>query len=100
MDFIEPWEEYEHNSNHAEKELARELCKDHSLYNVKASALAHRCDCDDILFQLSDFTHEYAVVHLTYSIESDPAYPLTELFENWEAWKNNRMISDNQDYTC
>ncbi|RCU50572.1 hypothetical protein DU002_09135 [Corallincola holothuriorum] len=100
MEYLEPWEEYEKNHEAAAKELARELCPAHILYKVKASAVAYRCDCDDVLFKLSGFTHEYAVVHLTYSKETEPAYPSTELFESKEAWVTNCMLPDHEDYTC
>ena len=99
MEYLEPWEEYSKNSISAEMELKRELCEHHILYGVKAKAVAHRCDCDDVLFKLSEFTHEYAVVHLTFSKESNPEYPSTELFKNIESWSESCMIPDHQEYT-
>ena len=100
MEFLDPWEEYENNSLTTIDELKRELCKEHILYGVKVSAIAHRCDCDDVLFRLHDFSHEYAVVHLTYSKETKLEFPSTELFKNKDSWVNDCMIPDNEEYTC
>ena len=98
MEYLEPWENYENDSSASEKELTRELCKEHVLYGVKVKAVAHRCDCDDVLFELSNFSHKYAVVHLTFSREKDPSYPSFELYNDIEAWVSGRMKPDNDEY--
>ncbi len=99
MNYLEPWEKYHESDSYLVKELRREVCNKHILFSVDAQAIARRCDCDDVLFKLSNFTHQYAVVHLTYSRESDSTFPITELYVDLEDWIKNRMIPDNQDYT-
>ncbi len=98
MEFIEPWEKYITDTTSVNNELKREVCNKHILFSVDAQAIARRCDCDDVLFKLSNFTHQYAVVHLTYSRESDSTFPITELYVDLEDWVKNRMLLDNQDY--
>lgn len=68
-----------------EAELARELCPEHLLYGLEASALARRWRRDDILFRLGD--GRFAQVHLTHRLETDPQWPSTDIYPSFEAWK-------------
>jgi hypothetical protein len=85
---------------HAERlsnELQRELPTTHVLFGIKATAVAHRIDQDDVLFEL-DGSVPLAVVHLTYSRETDPTWPTTTLFKSWEQWVQEEMIPAHEDY--
>lgn len=69
----------------AESELKSELCREHLLFGLQASAIARRWRRDDLLFRLSD--GRIAQVHLTRRQESDPRWPDTEIYETIEAWR-------------
>jgi hypothetical protein len=55
-----------------ERELARELPRGHLLEGRAVRATARRDDCDDVAFLVDD---RLCVVHLTWSVESDPRWP-------------------------
>jgi hypothetical protein len=82
--FSEPW----HPCDDArfEKELARELCEKHVLYGVPAKIVARRQDLDDFLFELPD--GRFANVHLTWSRESNPTWPSTEIYDSVEQMRS------------
>lgn len=82
----------------AEEELRRECNDGHVLHGVKATPVAYRCDCDDCLFRLQHPTYRYAVVHLTYNIETSPLWPKTELFASLNLFVAERMTADIEDY--
>ena len=71
-----------------EAELRRELCPQHVLYGLDATAIARRARFDDFLFQIPDKL--YAQVHLTWRSETDPHFPRTELFSSIEEWGVSR----------
>ena len=77
-------------------ELAREISARHILFGVPVKAIARRVDCDDVLFELLDGSLRVAVVHLTYAVETDPQWPHTEMFENYEHFASARMASDHE----
>ena len=57
-----------------ENELQKELSPEHKLYGKKATAIATRCDNDDVLFAFDDGS--LAVVHLTWAKrEETPPWP-------------------------
>lgn len=58
-----------------ERELARELSKNpgHILYGKTFKVVGCQQRCDDVLIQLDSTT--FAQVHLTYSVETNPAWP-------------------------
>jgi hypothetical protein len=66
-------------------ELTREVCQKHRIFQRAIRALARRVDCDDVLFLTNDAERPLAVVHLTWrgQEESDPTWPITELFADW-----------------
>lgn len=78
--FSEPW--HPCDDTRFEKELARELCEKHVLYGVPAKIIARRQALDDYLFELSD--GRFANVHLTWSHESNPTWPRTEIYDSEE----------------
>jgi len=78
-------------------ELQRELPSTHVLFGIKATAVAHRIDQDDVLFELEGST-PLAVVHLTFSRETDPTWPATTVFKSWEQWVQEEMIPAHEDY--
>ena len=84
VQFLEPW--YEDSSAALAEELRLEAPPGHVLHGVSVSTRARRQDQDDVLFELMDGTARFAVVHLTYSRESDPRWPRTRLFANADAW--------------
>ena len=69
-----------------EEELPRELCPEHVLKGIAATALGRRWRRDDVLFLLAD--GRFAQVHLTWHQESDPQWPDTQIYESFEAWKS------------
>jgi hypothetical protein len=95
MDLLEPWHE-DRNPAFAQ-ELRRETCQGHVLHGLPVSPLACRQDCDDVLFAIEDGTGRVAVVHLTYSKETNPFWPNAELFPSLEAWLTV-MMSDHEEF--
>lgn len=91
-----PWHCIDAEHQAFEAELHRELPGKHQLYGKPSRAIARRDDCDDVLFLFDDFL---AVVHLTYAgRERDPAWPATEIFEDWEHFLRHRMEPDVIEY--
>ncbi len=70
-------------------ELEKEVGPTHRLFQSAIKALARRGDCDDVLFSTKDAEHPLATVHLTWRgrEESDPAWPITELFVGWNEFQ-------------
>jgi hypothetical protein len=81
-----------------EKELKREVCDEHALFDRKAKAVGRRIDCDDVLFHLEDAGTQLAVTHLTWKEESNYNWPFTEFFISTEDWIETRMKPDVEDY--
>ena len=64
-----------------ERELRREVCKGHPLFGVECRAIAFgREEPDDVLFLTDNPFAPLAFVHLTWRIESDPAWPHAVLY--------------------
>jgi len=99
MKYLEPWESINGSPETLNQELTRELSAGHELYGLKFNAVATRCDRDDVLFKLEGHAQEYAVVHLSYSAENEPSYPLSRFYRNLESWIQQCMIPDNEEYT-
>lgn len=70
-------------------ELKKELCATHPLYGINCKCIAKRINRDDFLFQLIDTDLQYAVVHLTWSVETEPDWPWTTLFKDLNDFKVN-----------
>jgi hypothetical protein len=98
IEWIEPWEPIESDASDLVLELSKEVSPEHILYNQEVIALAHRIDCDDVLFQMSDGT--FAVVHLTWSGKQDhhPNFPWTEKYASIDEFINKVLIPDAEEY--
>jgi hypothetical protein len=68
-----------------ENELSREICSDHILHGVAASAIARRWRRDDVLFKLED--GKFAQIHLTRRPEASPNFPTVDIYETFAHWK-------------
>ena len=80
-------------------ELKKECPPGHILQGLPARAVATRIDRDDVLFEIEGTSQSLAVVHLTWREETDPRWPSTKVFENWEQWINEDMMPSLQDYS-
>lgn len=91
-----PWHRLE-APDRMETELRRELPPGHVLFDVLVRGLGYRQDCDEVALALLDGSHKYAVVHLTYSKETDPRWPDTDIMESAEALQE-RVNADRDDF--
>ena len=78
--------------------LQREMSAGHGLFGRTVQAIGRRQDCDDLLFFLGESGPRFAVVHLTYARETRPEWPITKLFDTLEAWIEQCMIPDAQEF--
>jgi hypothetical protein len=67
-----------------EDEFAREMPPQHLLHGRSVQLIARHEKRDDILFWLGDA--EVAQVHLTWSVETDPFFPHSQIFPTLEQW--------------
>jgi hypothetical protein len=83
------------------KELQWELSCDLALHGVAVVAIAHRIDCDDVLFATADPSKPLAVVHLTWKghTERDGRWPFTTLFRDWQDWVERCLLPDHREYS-
>ena len=79
--WIEPWKQVIDGETLV-AELHRELCATHPLHGRTAVPLGQRINCDDVLFHLPEGPHPFAIVHLTWTVETDPEFPWTTFFAN------------------
>jgi hypothetical protein len=96
-EWLEPWMPIEDSDRALAGELKSEVPPGHQLFGVAVDALAARIDCDDVLYRLTP-SHRLAVVHLTYSRESSPDWPETELFDTFDDFRSRRMVPDHHEY--
>lgn len=96
--FHDPWEPVGDIGETLVAELRQELCVEHSLYGVDAHAVARRFDRNDVLFSTSDPDKPLAVVHLTWKAETDPIWPNTWRFRDWQEWANECYFPDVFEY--
>lgn len=97
---LEPWGPMPTigEGNH-EAELRREVGPGHPLYQAKVTAIAVRGDCDDVLFKVGDREPRYAVVHLTWSSQLEPAgFPTVSFYPTLEDWVENGMKRDHESW--
>ena len=66
-----------------EDELRRECMPGHVLHGLEVRAVAVADWSDDSLFEIED--GRWAKVHLTWKAETDPKWPATEIFKDFEA---------------
>lgn len=84
MELLSPW--YADRNDALAIELKREVPAGHVLRDVCVNAVARRQDKDDVLFALQDGTGRVAVVHLTWQVETDPAWPTVSMFQTIASW--------------
>jgi hypothetical protein len=70
-------------------ELARELCSNHPLFGIQAEVMAALDGYDDLLFRLSGASIPFAIVHLTWNVETSADFPWTTFFESFEDFRQN-----------
>jgi hypothetical protein len=93
----DPWELAGDNGE-AGTELRRECPAGHPLHGASVALVARRRDCDDVLFRLCDGTARYAVVHLSFAVESNPRWPSTEVFNSLAEFVAERLLPDMADW--
>jgi short-subunit dehydrogenase len=83
-EFKEPWHPTNSSDDGLKDQLHKELSKRHVLFGKKVRPIARRQDCDDVLFDVTNSDHKYAIVHLTWSMKevSDPHFPRTQLIRD------------------
>lgn len=91
IEWFPPWEAAQ-DSSFFERELVYELPKGHVLFGEPFRLLGRRVDRDDFLFQLEG--GRVASVHLTWSRETDPAWPSTTIFANLAEWHQQQMLPE------
>ena len=57
----------------------------HPLFQKQVEAIYYNDSTDDVLYRVVE-SNVLALVHLTYHLESDPRWPDTALFNNFEEW--------------
>jgi hypothetical protein len=81
-----------------ESELKAELGGKHLLFNhaVSARAIAHRADCDDVLFWLPNYSKPFAIVHLIWhgKVEENPNFPSTTLLGSIKEFIDDYMFPE------
>ncbi|MFZ2502752.1 MAG: hypothetical protein WAW88_08800 [Nocardioides sp.] len=65
-----------------ERELARELAVGHVLRGVRVEAVAVKRHLKDVVFWLPE-SGQWAWVHLTHAVETDPRWPIPIITSNW-----------------
>jgi hypothetical protein len=97
LQWRKPWE-LAGDRGEAAMELRRECPPGHALYGVSVALVARRCDCDDVLFRLCDGSARYAAVHLSFTVEKDPRWPSTEVFNSLAEFATERLLPDIDDW--
>lgn len=99
--WLEAWELLKDSGEVSVNELRKELASQHVLFVVALRAIARHIECDDVLFATEDLENPLAVVHLTWvgRTESEPQWPYTTLYKNWQDWIERRMNPDHQEYS-
>jgi hypothetical protein len=106
LQLLEPWVPFKDSEPDRSRatglaaELQTEVSLGHSLYATSATAVAHRKDCDDVLFEIDLHDKPLAMVHLMWNRgkELGPWLPRTKLFNNREDWVREAMLPDREDY--
>lgn len=100
MPWADPWYLDDDASGTAERELHREAPVGHALYGIPVTLIARRCDCDDVLFRLADGSGRYAGVHLSFSVETDPNWPFTTIYDSLAHFVSERLHEDVTDWNA
>ncbi len=98
--FVAPWKPVLENEQRLvlETELASTISRDHLLQGKRAQAFARRVDCDEVAY-IIDGGPQIAVVHLTYSVETDSNWPLAIVYDSVDHFAEARMIPDHKEQT-
>ena len=79
------------------EELERELCEGHCLYGVECRAIAcNTRTMKDFLFVTDNMEKPFALVHLTFIVESITTCPHTTQFSCLEEFMRHEKYLDNQ----
>lgn len=98
IEMLEPWHHVsDEQARRCEVELRRELSGNHVLVGKEFRAVAKRQDRDDVLFEVVDVG--FVVVHLTWSRETGPSWPNTEVYASLTDWIERRMKPDHEEFS-
>ena len=100
MEWLEPWRPEGETSRAREslkRQLAKEVCPGHPMYGLPVELIA-RGDGDDCLFAILDETNRVAVVHLVWQGPQKPPWPHTEIYNNLEEWRLERMLPEHKEW--
>jgi hypothetical protein len=94
LQWLTPWEPVDDSNPPLVAELKKELGSNHVLHGLEFVAIGRRVDCDDVLFGTSDQTKPLAVVHLTWTgnTEADPRWPTTAIYKDWQDWIDQCLL--------
>lgn len=92
---LEPWQTAV-SPEFYEAELKKEVSFFHPLNWKNVRAIAHRTDCDDVLFEVLNGKSKYAVVHLTWRKESSRKWPATHFYNDWQDVFVNCIVEDHK----
>jgi hypothetical protein len=68
--------------------LQHEVCPGHPLYRIECRAVArNREHHDEFIFVTAHSDMPVAFVHLTWTVESGPAFPYAVGYPSWEAFR-------------
>ena len=73
-------------------------CQPDTLFGRTVQTVGRRQDCDDVLFYLGESVPQFAVVHLTYARETRPEWPNAMVFDTLDAWIQQCMTPDAEDF--
>ena len=83
MEWRPPWVPVPNDQTalNLESELTKEATSKHPLYGLQVSAIGFGEDPDDVIFELLDGKHRFAIVHLTWRMRPEtPPWPHTVIF--------------------
>lgn len=92
---LEPWQAPGDPAFY-ETELKKEVSFFHPLNWKNVRAIAHRTDCDDVLFEVLTGKWKYAVVHLTWRKERSRKFPTTKFYKDWKDVYVNCIAEDHK----
>jgi hypothetical protein len=100
MQWLIPWKAADGwlDTDALEAELRRECPDGHVLFGLQVKFIAGRQDCDDFLVSLGD--GRVAIVHLTWSAETNLLYPHTEIYADLNDWAEKCMLPDSADWNA
>ena len=100
INWLEPWDSLCVEPSYFEKELYKEVGRQHILHGKKVKAIGKRYDCEEVLFQVHNSEFCYVVVHLTYCSKEDEHsnYPRTKIYKNLDDWIDKCMVPDHSEY--